>query len=134
MNQITLATLHQFTTQQVFDYAVEKVKQQGQPSIIAGKCRYRGNNGVKCAAGHLMGDDEYKECFEGCEWSALNDNRDVPDVHLNLICSLQNAHDSIGCCIGGRGKRPFREEWAEETRKVAELYNLNAAICNSETN
>lgn len=93
---ITTKNLHEFTEQEVFDYVVDKLFAQNRASIDAHEqCQYRGENGIKCAGGHLIADDDYKPWFEGTIWSELIDNGAVPRDHCHLIGELQAMHDSI---------------------------------------
>lgn len=93
---ITTKNLREFTEQEVFDYVVNKLFAQNSASINADdQCQYRGENGTKCAGGHLIADDDYKPWFEGAIWSELVDNGDVPIDHCYLIGELQAMHDSI---------------------------------------
>lgn len=53
------------TPQELFDRAVIAVDRQGKPSRGAdGRCLYRGPGGLKCAAGHLIDDDDAAMCFD----------------------------------------------------------------------
>lgn len=95
---ITLKSLPQATAQEVFDYVVGHLRKQGQRAYDEGKgCRYRmeiaGGNALKCAAGCLIGDDEYSPVFEEKLWGSLVDKKLVPDVHVALIEQLQDVHD-----------------------------------------
>lgn len=58
------------TKQETFDtVAVALVRQGGpslgKPSAGFGRCAYRGTNGRKCAAGHLIPDALYRKSMEG---------------------------------------------------------------------
>ena len=95
--------------QEVFDFAVGKVIEQGvQARGAKYQCAYRGGNGTKCAFGHLIPDALYKESMEGLGASALlcsepgysvsNAEALKPslEVHVDLLGSLQAAHDNVG--------------------------------------
>lgn len=92
---ITLKTLPQATAQEVFDQVATHLLKQNQKAInVDGCCMYRAPSGLKCAAGCLIGDDEYTSEFEYEGWSLLvEDQRLVPDNHLDLILALQRIHD-----------------------------------------
>lgn len=93
---ITLATLPQATAQQVFDQVAEHLLKQKLISVDdQGICQYRGPAGLKCAAGCLIGDDEYKEYFESFSWRELFNMGYVPENHLELIKELQRLHDGV---------------------------------------
>ena len=110
---ITLKTLPEATAQEVFDHVATHLLTQKKKSLhslellgadLAGglggdpgyeACRYRGDNGLKCAAGCLIGDDEYKQSWEGTLWSdlVLDARNQIPTAHMDLIHDLQNIHD-----------------------------------------
>ena len=106
---ITLATLEAATAQQVFDQVVAHLRKQGERSYaplkgneLARRCAYRGEGGLKCAAGCFIADDEYDPEMENIQWRSLadgvltpGDHRliKVPRAHDDLIRSLQVIHD-----------------------------------------
>lgn len=102
---ITLATLKDATAQQVFDQVVDHLRKQGKQaySYKNDSCNYRvvGLCGeiLKCAAGCLIGDDEYSPEMdnndEGTSWAQLVDRGQVPASHRELIRQLQNIHDGV---------------------------------------
>src|SRR5262245_55371452 len=82
----------------LFDQAVTAVVKQGRPSLDHdGSCAYRGALGLKCAAGHLIRDDEYIAAMEGCSYGAYDGDKIIwPHrlaPHASLILWLQDAHD-----------------------------------------
>lgn len=102
MKPITLATLPDATAQEVFDWVVSNLLRQGKKSLDDRECcRYRGNDGLKCAAGWCISDDEYAVVgnrFENVVWGAWG--RETlrllphPDLaHNKLIRDMQRAHD-----------------------------------------
>lgn len=94
---VSLATLSQLTEQQVFDHVVAHLRKQGKRSMLPkaseDTCAYRGSDGLKCAAGCLIADDEYNPRLEGYSWSGLVGMQLVPEAHQNLIARLQRIHD-----------------------------------------
>lgn len=119
MKPITLATLPKASAQEVFDWVVSNLLKQGKKSLGGdGNCRYRGKNGLKCAAGWCIGDDEYDrigENIEGKIWG-FSDGVTVPRAHNGLIRELQSVHDDY-----------YAYEWPSKFRKVAEHYGLDAS-------
>ena len=109
---ITLKTLPSATAQEVFDQVRDHLLSQGEKSE-EDICLYRGPRGLKCAAGCLIGDDEYKPEFEGKGWSILVGKGKIPKEHSELIGKLQEVHDSM-----------FPEYWEEDLKLVAEEFNL----------
>jgi hypothetical protein len=113
--KITLATLHQATPQQVFDQVATHLLTQGSRSLgNEGRCAYRGINGLQCAAGCLIGDDEGPENLEGHGWTKLQYDGLVPSYHADLIRRLQVVHDACGVL-----------RWRDELKDVADLHGLN---------
>jgi len=96
---ITLKTLPQATAQEVFDTVKNHLFKQGAKSakridFFGDTCAYRGRDGLKCAAGCLIGDDEYVASMEKNTWRDLADKGIVPNYHLGLIHKLQKIHDN----------------------------------------
>lgn len=93
---ITLATLPQATAQEVFDQVVVHLITQGVQSLDRNdfSCVYRNPTGLKCAAGCLIADSEYKSILENKPWNILADNNEVPTTHQYLIRRLQSVHDN----------------------------------------
>ncbi len=96
---ITIKSLPYVTGQEVFDQVANHLLTQKTRSIIATKggyeCVYRTTEGLKCAAGCLIGDDEYKPEMEKQRWKKLVEDKLVPDFHRVLILELQLIHDNI---------------------------------------
>lgn len=98
---ITLKTLPQATAQMVFDQVVNHLRAQGKRSDNSiGGCLYRNRHGLKCAAGCLIGDDEYLPEMDSMgakdtSWPVLVSSGMVPENHSVLISQLQNAHDQM---------------------------------------
>lgn len=92
---ITLATLEQATAREVFEQIKNHMLTQNKKCQLVedGACAYRNKEGLKCAAGCLIADDEYKENFELNNWDMLVYKKVVPAVHSKLIKDLQLIHD-----------------------------------------
>jgi hypothetical protein len=113
---ITLKTLPQATAQEVFDQVANHLLKQNKRSSIDGGCRYKGPDGLACAAGCLIGDDEYCSYFEGKSWGHLSHDRYatyIPKDHFKLIAQLQDIHDCY---------EP--ESWRDLLNKLAERNQL----------
>jgi hypothetical protein len=124
MKRITLATLHEATAQEVFDQVAVHLMTQGKKSMRYGTCVYRGDNGIACAAGCLISDDEFDDHtrtaefgFNSARWSLLIKAGIAPAYHEDLIRKLQNIHDAH-----------FVETWPAMLRGVANISDLNAAV------
>lgn len=92
---ITLKTLKKATAQEVFDQVARHMLTQNMKSedSAGNYCAYRGAHGLKCAAGCLIADDEYKTSFEGDSWEAVADGLQIKK-HTDLITDLQTIHDN----------------------------------------
>jgi hypothetical protein len=90
---ITLKTLNTATTQEVFDQvATHMLTQFVKAYSDSFGCMYRSGT-LKCAAGCLIADNEYKKRFEHSSWSKLVRDELVPKEHKQLIIALQEIHD-----------------------------------------
>ena len=120
------------TKQETFDFVATKLIEQGVPSMQPGSCLYRGPNGTKCAAGHLIPDEfylesdfEYNTADQGLVRRVLADlGYDVPFVR-----DLQRAHDQAAA-----GKAFPGDPWVrvDGTYKDLLLQNLAAVAANHE--
>ena len=127
---ITLKTLPQATAQEVFDQVTNHLLTQNEQSKQIGgtMCLYRGRSEeddsivLKCAAGCLIGDDEYLPVFEGLSWKdVIKDNSaTVPAEHSELIGSLQRVHDTY-----------LPHSWDIQLAVVAEQFKLNTNVLNN---
>lgn len=122
MRTITLTTLPDTTAQEVFDYVTARLLEQGKQSKnFGGACRYRtvcdDGTVLKCAAGWLIGDDEYEQEMDdggaSTDWMSLVEQGFFPDTHQSLISKLQNVHDNYA-----------PDYWLDEFKKIAKKFNL----------
>ena len=82
------------TLQTVFNIVSTHLLTQGMKSRNAfGTCAYRGENGMKCAAGALIPDDQYKPEIENVLWTDLVSEKIVSRRFVNEIAELQQIHD-----------------------------------------
>lgn len=92
---ITLKTLPEATAQQVFDQVKAHLLEQMTKSITSqATCHYHLND-LRCAAGCLITEDEYKPEMEGNTWKKLVQRKLVPPNHQELITRLQIIHDDF---------------------------------------
>lgn len=102
---ITLKTLADATEQEVFDQVANHLLTQMKKSEDTRKnsydyyvnCLYRSSDGLKCAAGCLIADDEYKPEFEQKDWPSLQEKfpHMITMKHMDLIRQLQDIHDDL---------------------------------------
>ena len=113
---ITLKTLPQATEQEVFDHVSKHLLKQGERSRDeSGGCLYR-HEDLKCAAGCLIGDDEYDPNIEGFTWETLS-RKKFPKNHADLIETLQFIHDA----------EPVKN-WRSQLEKLAAVKNLKCNL------
>lgn len=116
---ITLATLPNATAQEVFDQVARHLLTQKERSVADEKCLYRAPGGLKCAAGCLIGDDEYRPSMEDRKWRSLVEAGIAPGRHEALIGDLQQLHDS----------HFFQwPQWPYQLRSIAIRFGLDPAI------
>lgn len=141
------------TAQQVFDYVAKFLLAQGKAAIVGTKsvCRYRTDDGLKCAVGCLIPDEDYDTSWEGPALNMLlretdEEQRceDGPDrkpmrkelhdalfAHRDLLQDLQMAHDEdlLGKFISREeGFSSDVPEWRRAMREVAVTHGLSAAV------
>lgn len=121
------------TTQEVFDISVAGVIKQGKPAAVVGQrpnflsCRYRTNDGLKCAAGQLIPDYAYKPSIEGfpVQEALKACSISLSDEALELTTKLQSIHDGLS----GAGDE-FLEKFIEEVSLLGTSRGLNIEILN----
>lgn len=83
------------TPQEIYDAALLGIRKQGRFSTDGlGVCMYRGPEGIKCAAGHVLTDEEVAVIGEG--WSIIDAQHSIPEQlkpHVSLLQELQRTHD-----------------------------------------
>ena len=121
-NTNTTNELHQRIYDTVKSHLLNQMK-QSKDSL--GDCRYRGDNGTKCAIGALIKDEYYDPTLEGIT-PHYEEVAEAVVLSLGVeggfsyrtrefLTSLQEVHDDH-----------IPEEWEDNLRRVARLYNLNA--------
>lgn len=101
------------TAQEIFDTVINHLLQQGGPALNYNYddealddpvCRYRSNNGLKCAVGCLIPDDQYDPLMEGMGVTVTSPSSDplncwvakYYEPHRDLLVALQSLHDDNG--------------------------------------
>ena len=122
---ITIATLAKARKQEVFDQIAThmltqmKVCELAENLDNAPACVYRNSEGLKCAAGCLISDEEYNEKIgpKGLNtygWDQLIERGIVTKRHKNIIKELQNIHDQV-----------TENRWYYYLAGVAKKFDLN---------
>lgn len=110
--------------QEVFNEVYAHLIHQGERAIAVenNRCKYRTEDGLKCAAGILIKDEHYNKELEG--QSATSDsvrealeNSGVGTVCLYLVSKLQSVHDIIS-----------PKKWRNALDEVAKEYDLTVPI------
>lgn len=90
------------TNQEAFTKVAIHLLTQRKKSLRSGEygdrevCAYRGADGLQCAIGCLIPDDEYDEIFEGVDIEGVEPN--VPSLcgaNVGLLFELQYTHDTV---------------------------------------
>lgn len=118
--------------QALFDTVLTKLREQ---KVAAGTvtargnfvCRYRGDNGAKCAVGHLIPDENYDPEFEGSGVYTLASRLACPSEikrHENLLGSLQSIHDQFLPREGFPSEYRGLDKWEEKMEKAAAIHGV----------
>lgn len=131
--------------QEVFDAVAKHLIRQNRPAQVEGSCKYRTPSGLKCAAGCLITDCEYKPEMEGLGVESLCVSGDLPErlkPHVKLLSVLQRVHDmfSPGADFkvdrgimaypdyGFDTQNPISYTLKEALAQVADVENLNKDV------
>jgi len=105
------------TDQETFNRVYNHLKKQGKPALdLWGRCSYRTEEGLMCAVGCLISDEDYRVEFEGFCLSGIIGLGWDPKGNVSLLIALQSAHD----CWKKVGDEVF---WSRMER-IAEEFNL----------
>lgn len=98
--------------QEVFDQVVTHLLNQGERSVDAdGSCAYRGIDGLKCAVGCLISDEDYNDSMEGI---IVFDLGWVRPCNESLLGYLQEMHDKVSPSL-----------WEIHLQDIADTWGLN---------
>ena len=120
------------TNQEVFDYVLEKLYEQGRPSVnprSPKECLYRGDAGARCAAGWLLPDDLWKQRYNAYGFAALPaeimDDPRMCHLDVDLVVAMQDAHDdaAVACAKDAR-QGDWLRDWLRKMQGVARNFNL----------
>lgn len=120
------------TQQEVFDFVVKALVEQGRPAWDPKQrmCMYRTPDGCKCAAGHLIPDESYKPSFERKSIDAVVLRGVVAAIGVegHLLYRLQRAHDQAAEEAARAVIPRWLQGWAHNMRVVALTFNLSPAL------
>lgn len=86
--------------QEIFNKVITHLRKQGKPAAEGPYCRYRTEDGLKCAVGCLLPDEEYDSKYEGHIVGGLitilpeSKTRDLFKRNVDLLDDLQCLHDN----------------------------------------
>ncbi len=117
-----------YSKQEAFDIAVEGIRgQEYQPSVVGYTCRYRGDNGRKCALGFLITDEEYDPALDkaGSLSGLLSENLcTVNNTELkSLLVQLQYVHDNLGG-LDDRSTEWYKDRFEKGFQRLAKEFDL----------
>lgn len=122
--------------QEMFTKVWKGLESQGwQRSAVGDNCRYRGPNGMKCAAGHLLPDENYNSLFESKNvFSLLQDHPLVFGQELDkegedFITRMQQAHDGYRVAVAkdpvtGKVENKFFNDMKSAFVELSVIFNL----------
>lgn len=117
--------------QEVFDAVVKHAEQMIEPSIDAGGCLYRSQNGNKCLVGALIRDSEYSPEMDGDRDTAgacvesLYVRGILPEYlepFLELLKHCQYAHDR---CASSYSKQEWKMSMINRLKGIANIFGLS---------
>lgn len=122
------------TAQEVFDTVVRHLHTQGKPARSGddSMCEYRTMDGLSCAVGCLISDEEYNPDMEGMRVCGLIENNYATPLiieHQKMLGLLQNVHDSShywqSHAAMGMGLQDVARIMNLDDALVKELYNVS---------
>lgn len=91
--------LDKMSMQRIFDKSKNHLLKQNKQSVgkIGDriKCLYRGPDGLKCASGVFITDEDYNASLEGKSWAECKISQGLSEKKKRLISRLQSVHDNV---------------------------------------
>jgi len=127
-----------YNEQEVFDHVIKHLVQQGQRCYHLNHnhhdiCLYRSPEGLSCAVGCLMSDEEYHPDMEGADVRNLIRRFDQikwMDDYLPLLGDLQDLHDEERTWNDEGGLSPFG---LKDVESIASSYGLKNPLQSENT-
>lgn len=105
------------TPQQIFDYVLQKLRQQGRASVGIKACMLRGYDGTsKCAVGWLIPDVAYDLRLEMYPTLTVSKVAKTYGVDKKLLFDMQVAHDFRMPKMEGESLEHWEAQMAEVAR------------------
>lgn len=101
--------------QKIFDQVRNHLLAQMEKSFEKTGCKYRGPNGLKCAAGIFIPDDKYSRSMEGslCTYFEVREATGLSMPESTFLLELQLIHDCHD-----------PSQWEAKLREFAEKHGL----------
>lgn len=118
---VSIRNLHEVSEMDVLEFITahllsqRKMSRTFTPVLNRTICRYK-HDDLRCAAGCLIPDEDYRPEMEGNVWYTLINKKMVPPHHAWVIAKAQSIHDFT----------PVKA-WAEELQKLKEKVQHRAA-------
>lgn len=135
MSKVTLANLQLVSAERAFVQMFERLADGKGRAMEDGTCVYRTSDGLACAAGALMSDEEAKKVLEefyalkvgedSPTWHKLLEHGCVPAAHAPLIILMQKVHDSPRSWNGNT----LTKEGLEQLHDIIVRRSLRVRIC-----
>ncbi len=121
-------TERMLTQQEVFDTVRTKMKEQGEPSFESNACRMRTTDGLRCAYGCLLTDEEVAETPNLTVSRMYEGGCLLPRFHdcVKLLQEPQNAHDeeAYNRRRDGMDSPSWHERFEKACLSISNRYNL----------
>jgi hypothetical protein len=104
------------TNQEAFTKVVLHLRKQGEKSQNEDKtlCLYRGPNGLMCAVGCLIPDEEYRPELESSVVDIIYDKVDsLKGLNIDMLTEVQKVHDMDCVTV-----------WEDKFRHIAKEFSL----------
>lgn len=114
------------TKQQAFDVAVRGVFEQGGPGWDDrfGECVYRNDQGLRCAVGQLLSENDLAKDIDGATPADLVKLEILPKWVGKLASDLQKSHDNSFYL----DSQNFMQIFLQRCVSVAEEHNLDDSV------
>lgn len=123
-----MTTNDKLTAQEIFNTVRDKMRAQGEPAFEGSACRMRTTDGLRCAYGCLLTDEEV-ETMPNFGVERLHEKGALPErfvPHIQLLKELQNAHDgaAFGYNFEGMDSTKWIDRFEASLVKIANRFNL----------
>ncbi len=114
------------TNQEAFSRVVLHLRKQGEPAMDGEVCKYRSEQGTRCAIGALLTDAEYLPEMENNSIRTISHDYKLPSLDgldIEFLVRLQRIHDDP---LKGAN---WVADMEDKARKFARGYDLTMPPC-----